>query len=172
MSEETTESTGGMSSESTGGGAPEAGKRPVFLTVLCILSFIAAGFGILGYITLIGVATAASAIAGAASDAMGAVEGMEGMEDFGDAMAAVAGPSIGMMWANIVVGFLATIAGLVGVLKMWKLKEQGFMIYAGATIVSIIMSIIYTGFMINIVGIVIGGAFIAMYYVNKKHMTA
>jgi hypothetical protein len=157
MSEETTESTGT---------AAEAGKRPVFLTVLCILSFIAAGFGILGYITLIGVASAAGAIAGAA------MEGMEGMEGMGDLMAATAGPSVGMMWANIVVGFLATIVGLVGVLKMWKLKAQGFMIYAGATIVSVIMSIIYTGFMINIVGILISGAFIAMYYVNKKHMTA
>ena len=161
MSEETTESTGAA--------APEAGKRPVFLTVLCILSFIAAGFAILGYITLIGVATAASAVAGAAMEGL---EGMEGMEGMGDAMAAAAGPSVGMMWANIVVGFLATIVGLMGVLKMWKLKASGFMLYAGAAVVSIIMSVVYTGFMVNIVGIIISAAFIAMYYINKKHMTA
>ncbi|PCI99642.1 MAG: hypothetical protein COB15_04045 [Flavobacteriales bacterium] len=159
MSEETTDT----------GSTAEAGKRPVFLTVLCILSFIAAGFAILGYVTLIGVASAASAIAGTALEGL---EGMEGMESMGDAMAAVAGPSVGMMWANIVVGFLATIVALIGVLKMWNLKESGFMIYAGATAVSVIMSIIYTGFMLNIVGIIISGAFIAMYFVNKKHMTA
>ena len=156
MSEETTDSTGG---------AAEAGKRPVFLTVLCILSFIAAGFAILGYITLIGVATAASAVMGAAGDAM---EGMEGMEGMSDVMSAA--PSAGMTWANIIVGFLATIVGLIGVLKMWKLKKQGFMLYAGATVVSLIMGIIYSGFGASIVGIVISGAFIAMYYINLKHM--
>lgn len=150
MSEETTESTGA---------AAEAGKRPVFLTVLCILSFIAAGFGILGYITAI-------TAMGAASAAMGALEGMEGM----DAIAS-AGPSTGMTWAYIIVGFLTTIVALMGVLKMWKLKKQGFMLYAGATVVSLIMGIVYSGFGASIVGIIISGAFIAMYYMNVKHMT-
>ncbi len=150
MSEETTESTGTTA---------EAGKRPVFLTVLCILSFIAAGFGILGYITVM-------TAMGAASAAMGALEGMEGM----DAIAS-AGPSAGMTWAYIIVGFLTTIVALMGVLKMWKLKKQGFMLYAGATVVSLIMGIVYSGFGASIVGIVISGAFIAMYYINVKHMT-
>jgi hypothetical protein len=35
-----------------------------------------------------------------------------------------------------------------------------------------IMSVIYSGFGASITGIIIGGAFIAMYFVNKKHMTA
>ena len=150
MSEETTDSTGTTA---------EAGKRPVFLTVICILSFIAAGFGILGYI---GAITAM----GVASAAAGAIEGMEGMEEI-----VSAGPSMGMTWAYIIVGFLTTIVALMGVLKMWKLKKQGFMLYAGATVVSIIMGIVYSGFGASISGIVIGGAFIAMYYINMKHMT-
>lgn len=151
MSEETTESTGTTA---------EAGKRPVFLTVLCILSFIAAGFAIVGYIGVI-------TVMGAASAAMGALEGMEGMEGM-DAITSV-GPSAGMTWAYIIVGFLTTIVALMGVLKMWKLKKQGFMLYAGASVVSVIMGIVYSGF--NIVGIVITVAFIAMYYINLKHMT-
>ena len=150
MSEETTESTGSTA---------EAGKRPMFLTVICILSFIAAGFGILGYIGAI----TAMGVAGAA---VGALEGMEGMEEI-----ASAGPGMGMTWAYIIVGFLTTIVALMGVLKMWKLKKQGFMLYAGATVVSIIMGIVYSGFGASIAGIVIGGAFIAMYYINMKHMT-
>ena len=154
MSEETTNSSG----------TAEAGKRPVFLTVLCILSFIAAGFGILGYITAITAMGAASAITSGMS-------GLEGMEGMSEAMESV-GPSMGMTWAYIIVGFLTTIVALVGVLKMWKLKAQGFMLYAGATVVSIIMGIVYSGFGASIAGIVIGGAFIAMYYINKKHMTA
>ena len=82
-----------------------------------------------------------------------------------------AGPSAGMTWAYIIVGFLTTIGSLIGVLKMWKLKKQGFMIYAGATVVALIMGIVYSGFGASIVGIVISGAFIAMYYINLKHMT-
>jgi len=144
MSEETTEVTA------------EAGKRPMFLTVICILSFIGAGFGILGYITAItamGVATAA----------VGSMEGLEGISE-----AAAAGPSAGMTWAYIIVGFLTTIVALFGVIKMWKLQKQGFMLYAGASVVSIIMGIIYSGFGIG--GMVIPAVFITMFYLNLKHM--
>lgn len=154
MSEETTQST------ETAAPAAEAGKRPVFLTVLCILSFIAAGFAIIGYVGVI-------TVMGAASSAMGALEGMEGMEG----MEAIqsAGPSVGMTWAYLIVGFLCTIIGLVGVIKMWKLKKQGFMMYAGASVVSMIMGIIYSGFGVG--AVIIPIAFIVMYYLNVKHMS-
>ncbi len=139
----------------------EAAKRPVFLTVLCILSFIAAGLGILGYITLIGamgmVATVASGM-----------EGMEGMEGLSSAISS--GPSAGMTWAYIIVGFLTTIVALFGVIKMWKLNKSGFMLYVGATVVSIIMSVVYSGFGAAIFGIVISAAFIVMYGLNMKHL--
>lgn len=145
----------------------EAAKRPVFLTVLCILSFIAAGFGILGYITLIGLMGAATAVS----------SGMEGMAsdmgaDMNNAMSAAmsAGPSAGMTWAYIIVGFLTTIVALFGVIKMWKMAKSGFMMYVGATVVSIIMGIVYYGFAASIVGIVISGAFIVMYGLNMKHL--
>ena len=145
--------------QSNGGG--EAAKRPVFLTVLCILSFIAAGLGILGYITLIGamgmVATVASGM-----------EGMEGMEGLSSAISS--GPSAGMTWAYIIVGFLTTIVALFGVIKMWKLNKSGFMLYVGATVVSIIMSVVYSGFGAAIFGIVISAAFIVMYGLNMKHL--
>lgn len=147
MSEETTESTGAVT---------EAGKRPMFLTVICILSFIGAGFGILGYITIMtamGVATAA----------VGSMEGLEGIS-----AAAAAGPSAGMTWAYIIVGFLTTIVALFGVIKMWKLNKQGFMLYAGANVVSIIMGIVYSGF--GIAGMVMPIVFIVMFYLNLKHM--
>ncbi len=137
-----------------------AGKRPVFLTVLCILSFVAAGFAIIGYIGVITVMGAASAI----TSGMGALEGMEGMEAVTSAM-----PSAGMTWAYIIVGFLTTIVGLIGVLKMWKLKKQGFMLYTGSTVASLIMTIIYSGFT-GVAGIIISAAFIVMYYLNVKHM--
>lgn len=145
MSEETTKSTG---------------ARPVFLTVLCILSFIAAGFAVFGYITVITLMSAATAL----TSGMEAMEGMEGMSAL-----TTATPSAGMTWAYVIVGFVTTIVALIGVLKMWKLKKQGFMIYAGASIVSLIMSIVYSGF--GVVGAVITIGFIVMYYLNVKHMS-
>lgn len=145
MSEETTKSTG---------------ARPVFLTVLCILSFIAAGFAVFGYITVITLMGAATAL----TSGMEAMEGMEGMSAL-----TAATPSAGMTWAYVIVGFVTTIVALIGVLKMWKLKKQGFMIYAGASIVSLIMSIVYSGF--GVVGAVITIGFIVMYYLNVKHMS-
>ena len=151
MSEETTQSTENAAP------AAEAGKRPVFLTVLCILSFIAAGFAIIGYVGVI-------TVMGAATAAVGALEGMEGV---GEAME-VAGPSVGMTWAYIIVGFLCTIVGLIGVIKMWKMKKQGFMLYAGSSVVSMIMGIIYSGFGVG--AVIIPIAFIVMYYLNVKHM--
>lgn len=145
MSEETTKSTG---------------ARPVFLTVLCILSFIAAGFAVFGYITVITLMGAATAL----TSGMEAMEGMEGMSAL-----TAATPSAGMTWAYVIVGFVTTIVALIGVLKMWKLKKQGFMIYAGASIVSLIMSIVYSGF--GVVGAIITIGFIVMYYLNVKHMS-
>lgn len=144
----------------------EAAKRPVFLTVLCILSFIAAGFAILGYIAVIGLMGAASAVTSG-------MEGMEGMssemnEAMSSAMASV--PSAGLTWAYIIVGFLTTIVALLGVIKMWKMNKSGFMLYAGATVVSLIMGIVYSGFAASIMGIVISAAFIVMYWLNVKHM--
>ena len=111
--------------------------------------------------------SAVSAMSGGAMDALEGMEGMEGMEELTSAM-----PSQGMVWAGIIVGFIVVLASLFGVLKMWKLNAQGFMIYAGATVVGIIMEIITGGFGAATAGIVVGGAFIAMYFVNKKHMTA
>lgn len=148
MSEETTQST------ESAAPAAEAGKRPVFLTVLCILSFIAAGFGILAYVGAITAMGAASAISSS----------IEGMEGVGESV----GPSMGMTWAYIIIGFLTTIIGLIGVIKMWKLKKQGFMLYAGSSVVSMIMGIVHTGFSIG--AVIIPIAFIVMYYLNVKHM--
>ena len=76
-----------------------------------------------------------------------------------------------MIWAYIIVGFLTAIVSLVGVLQMWKLKKAGFMLYAGATVVALIMGIVYAGFAASIMSIVVSGAFIAMYYMNLKHMS-
>jgi hypothetical protein len=127
-------------------------KRPVFLTVLCILSFIFSGLAILGYITAIGLAGVASAA-------------MSGVSD--EAMAAYTGPSVGLTWAYIVIGFITTLVGLFGVIKMWKLQKVGFYIYTACVVVSIIMGIVYSGFgFMSILPLV----FVVLYGLNLKAM--
>lgn len=129
-----------------------AAKRPTFLTVLCILSFIFSGLAILGYITAIGLAGAASAaMSNMASDTMGTYTG----------------PSAGMIWAYIVVGFLTTLVGLFGVIKMWKLQKVGFYIYTACVVIGIIMGIVYSGFgVMSILPLV----FVVLYGMNLKAM--
>lgn len=139
----------------------EAPKRPVFLTVLCILSFIAAGFGILAYVAAIALAGAASAVVSAASDAAAS-------EGFNTAMATYSGPSAGLVWAYVIVGFVSTLVGLFGVIKMWKLKKMGFYLYTGASVASMVMGIIFSGF--SAMAVVIPVAFIVMYGLNLKSM--
>lgn len=130
-------------------------KRPVFLTVLCILSFIAAGFGIIGYLGAIALAGIASA----------AVSNMST-----DAMASYTGPSVGLIWAYIIVGIITTLVTLFAVIKMWKLQKVGFYIYVACAVISLIMSIVYGGISSAIVSIIISAVFIVLYGLNLKHM--
>lgn len=134
------------------------GQRPTFLTVICILSFVGIGLSVIGYI-------GAFALLGVAESAMGNLAEMA-EEAGGTATTA----STGMIWAYIIVGFISAIVSLIGVIQMWKLKKSGFMLYTGATVVGLIMGIIFSGVGASIVGIIISGAFIAMYGMNLKHM--
>ena len=133
----------------------EAGKRPVFLTVICILSFVGIGLAIIGYVgalTLMGVAEGAM---GAAADAVAEAGGT------------MSGPSTGIIWAYIIGGFVSALIQLVGVIQMWKLKKSGFMLYTIPAVLMIVLSFLYAGFSI---GIIFPIAFIVMYGVNLKSM--
>ena len=149
-------------------GAPA--KRPTFLTVLCILSFIAAGFAIIGYITAITLMGAATAVVSAAEDTMEAAVDSGSYSEMSAAMdeAMSSGPSMGLTWAYVIIGFVCTLVGLYGVIKMWKLKKMGFYLYTGASVVSMIMGIVYSGF--GAMAVVFPIAFIVMYGLNLKHM--
>lgn len=150
--------------EQTTTSSAEAGKRPTFLTVLCILSFIAAGLAIFGYIGAIALVGMASAAVSAVSNAASA----EGSEAINNAMATYTGPSAGMIWAYIIVGFITTLVGLFGVIQMWKLKKMGFFIYTGCSVVSMIMGFVFSGF--SVMGVIFPVLFIVLYGLNLKHL--
>lgn len=160
-----------MEQTNTGAGTPA--KRPTFLTVLCILSFVAAGISIvasiLGYLAM-GVAEDMGASLGA-----GMAEGMEGMEGmdgaFGEAMNAA-----NALAANaktlLIIGIIVTLIALFGVIQMWKQKKMGFYIYTGAQVIGIIAPIIIVGMLgFSVFGTIISAAFIVMYGLNLKHMS-
>lgn len=134
----------------------EAGKRPVFLTVICILSFVGIGLAILGYITALTLMGAAESMMSAASDMA---------EEAGATV--TKGPSTGVVWAYIIGGFVTALIQLFGVIKMWKLQKSGFMLYTGASVVAMVLGFLYGGFSI---GIIFPIAFIVMYAANLKAM--
>ncbi|MES2799578.1 MAG: hypothetical protein V4638_06150 [Bacteroidota bacterium] len=157
-----------------------AGKRPAFLSVLCILTFIGSGLGIIGgLLGLIG------------SSALG--------------MFAPQGTMIVQ-----IVSLLACALCLFGAIKMWGLAKQGYMMYVAGAVLSIVGSVISAvtiksylestmtelnaieGFegqlgasfgdamnaaaqsaawMAVVMSVIINGLFIILYTVNKKHLT-
>jgi hypothetical protein len=134
----------------------EAGKRPAFLTVICILSFIGIGLAIIGYIG----AFAVMGVVEAGSASM-----TQALEEAGGTV--TTGPSTGIIWAYIIGGFVTAILQLVGVLQMWKLKKSGFMLYTAASVIAIVLGFLYSGFTF---GIIFPIAFIVMYGLNLKAM--
>jgi len=118
-----------------------AKKRPTFLTVLCILTFIGSGLGLL--FSIIGV-VAAGALSGIASKLP---------------MSTVADVGMGKS-----IAILVMYAGsLFGAIQMWNLKKLGFFIYAIANIILLVLNF-------GIWGLVFTAAFIVMYAVNLKYM--
>ena len=121
------------------------GKRPGLLTVLCILTFIGSGLGTLFMLL--------------ATVGMGAL--MESIPGLGAAMAGGT--------AYFAIGTVLAAASLYGAIQMWKLKKMGFFIYAGASVVSIILTLVF-GLPFSAMGAVIPVLFIVLYYLNVKHM--
>jgi len=125
--------------------------RPTFLTILCILTFIGSGLGVLSYLLLIVGAGAIMSFLGS----MGGATGGGGM-------------------AFMVISLVLALASLFGAIQMWKLKKMGFMLYAGANAVALILPYLFgTPFFLTafMVGLLITGGFIVMYYLNVKHMS-
>ncbi len=164
------------------GSAAMAPKRPTFLTVLCILSFIGGAWGIIGGIMNMatGPATAAAmsemttkmdeAKSQMGDDAASGIAGniMDAATDVASKAAASA-KQIGM--CNIGLAVLS----LLGVFMMWNLKKSGFYLYTLATIGGLAVPLIFLG--VNLISILsvgfgglIGVVFIILYGLNLKSM--
>lgn len=160
--------------------APVPAQRPTFLTVLCILSFIAGAWGVFdGYRT--GFTDKAQRDL---EEARTAIE--EAMEQMGEAPAfaqrmmeeGLALAELGATHAQTlgISSLVLSALSLFGVWLMWNLKRNGFWIYTAAGIVGLIVPIAVMGASsLVILGLGVGGLFtllfIILYAVNLKHMS-
>lgn len=159
--------------EQTATTGTEAPKRPTFLTVLCILTFIGSALGIIGAIWGYFTAQAASAMMS------GFESGMEG-NAMGEAMMnnpmmAEAKRALDNAMPTMIIGVICSILCLFGALQMWKLKKTGFYIYtAGELIQPIAGFILGGGGLIGGMGATIGLVFaivwVVLYALNLKHL--
>ncbi|HRP55373.1 hypothetical protein [Agriterribacter sp.] len=154
--------------------------RPVFLTVLCILTFIGSGWGIIsgisGYLT-------ANTTAGVAQAAM--QDAREELEDEGNAGSRLAekmlsGTSEMLQPANIkksaLFSIVASVFTLLGAILMFGLKKTGFYSYLLGTAIGIAGPFIAFGGG-NFVTIITSSAaaftgilFVILYGLNVKHL--
>lgn len=128
---------------------PTSGVRPGFLTTLCVLTFIGSGLGLLAIFLLI-------VAAGAFSDVLSSIPGMDALLD--------------MSYAYLFIALALAAASLYGAIQMWKLKKMGFSIYAGANVAGLLLPVVF-GLDFSVFSAIIVILFIALYYVNVKHMS-
>jgi hypothetical protein len=132
-------------------------KRPQFLTVLCILTFISTGLGIL-----------ASLLMPLFSDML--VTMMQSNPSYDEAKMAEQITILQAGWGYYL--FTALLAGvsLMGAIFMWKLKKLGFHLYALANLALLLLPYLVLGAAISWWGIFFTALFIVLYAVNLKHL--
>lgn len=130
-------------------------RRPLFLTVLCILTWVGSGTMFLYYIYI-----------------------FWGAAFFADKFAG--GTNISS-WLNLtlVVGLIAQLFTIAGAVFIWNLRKWGFVIYTIGELVPSLMSIYMYAFMLNTTGAglvfafipaVIPIGFVVMYALHLKYM--
>ncbi len=156
----------------------ETKKRPVFITVLGILSFIGIAWQIIqGFITM-GAGAVTSAVTGTGSNLSQEMQNVEGMDS------AMAGLNQAVDAANKlaqnatalgIVNIICALICLLGVLWMWKLLKKGFYVYLVGELAAPIITLILVGFGIGgffaTMGFIVPIIMVILYAVNLKHMS-
>lgn len=142
----------------------EVPKRPQFLTVLCILSFIWSGFLLLCLVLGL-------CFSGLIFSAIEKLQsGAEGMPPMGETQQQALqtlidiGPQKFIM--GIAIAIIAYMTSLLGVVKMWELKKYGFYIYATVNGLGLTYDLISGSYFMAFITI----AFLGMYISNFKHL--
>jgi hypothetical protein len=139
--------------------------RPAFLKVLCILTWVGSGMGLIsGLWAIIGPSASESAIRSLGDATLdGTMENMKMIQ---------------------YAGLACTVLCIIGSVMMWQLKKAGFFIYLIGEVAPLVLSFVLLGSLASSGGPVTGGiaaaagvigaifpaAFVIMYGSNLKHM--
>lgn len=156
-------------------------KRPVLLTVLCILSFIVVGFGLLGVLfSLIGGEPTTEEIEAAYNQIVQMASDMRDKQLTTIADMLEQGAELTMYqqhryWSVLSINALTMITGFVGVLFMFRGKKLGFHLYIIYNLLSVGGTfLIVPSHMVPmasvIMNLIISGLFIFLYSLNLKWM--
>lgn len=151
--------------------------RNTFLTVICILSFIGSGLGLLSSIRSYFTADTMAAITSTAmKTAQDQVDSLPNTPNVAKTiMSSVSkGYTADNIKKNALMDLVSTILTLLGAIMMWNLKKTGFYLYIAGIVVLIAAPLVFGQLLGMIAGIgsgIVGVAFIVMYGVNLKQMT-
>jgi hypothetical protein len=155
--------------------------RPTFLTVLCILTFVGSGFGLInGVYQYLTAEKAATELAiqkkESAEQIRKSGKSDAGTRFAGRMVASVTDLSASDLRKGGLLAILAAVICITGAFMMWKLRKGGYYVYILGIILGIISPFIVFGSsnlaavlgstMVGFIGIV----FIILYGVNVKHM--
>lgn len=154
--------------------------RPTFLTVLCILTFIGSGLGLISNVRGYFAANAQAAIVATAKESVKDNLGQSGSSSY-DKLAAQMVDTLAVLSPenlkkSAIAGLVAAVLCLIGAFLMWGLKKTGFYAYVAGTLVGVIVPIVIFGFGnifslgITIVGGFFGVLFVVLYGLNLKYM--
>ena len=168
----------------------EVEKRPQFLTVLCILTFIGTGLMLFSSLFSIPDTFLRSPQQIIAAQEIKLAQAEQIMPGITDKMSDMIMEMAPYKIPNWLVGFIGNLFTLLGAIMMWKQKKIGFYIYTIAELVPFLISIIALKGMTALTGsmsafgpafagiittavvliVIFDIAFIIMYAVNLKHM--
>jgi hypothetical protein len=156
--------------------------RPTFLTVLCILTFIASAWGIFNAYTSY---SSADIAPGVGQEAMDKVKDQMDEASSDEASSAIVDKMMNSVSGalqpenikkNGIATGISSLLTLLGAILMWGLNRKGYFVYVAGVLVSIIAPmVIYGGGIMGMAtagwSVFTGVLFSILYFLNLKHMS-
>jgi hypothetical protein len=157
---------------------PAPAKRPVFLTVLCILSFV--GCGLYFFSAVYGILTAETQRQ--TYRMMNTMGDEQAIPGFVTEMYQAMEKNHGWILLGQYLSLVNVLLCLLGVILMWRLRKTGFYVYAFAQLIPFVTLFMMISSFSDVpmlgaitivtssINVVLAAAFVIMYGVNLKHM--
>lgn len=155
-------------------------QRPTFLTVVCIISFVGLGWGIINNLSTLAFSSGGSFLYDMVQDSLEMALSEAHASDpaaaaFLEKIFDSVMKLIEVLPMLAILGLICSVIALIGVIMMWNLKRIGFYLYTAAKVIMLFIPIILTGFnfisaMICISMLIGAALFITLYGLNLKAM--